>query len=125
MAEKLASLRKKGGGDTSEPLVVFVRGRTYEQFVLKNDLIKKYKYIKVMTGTEYTNYVSPSAPVVPVEYYTSSVPISLNHNGSSYGSTITLTTTPVSVSSLGLDDGKMCLFDARATDAMYVIELYN
>lgn len=124
MAETLASLRKKGG-NAINPLVIFARGNQYEQFILKNDLIKKYKYIKVMTGTEYTNYVSPSTPILPISYYATSISAYLNHNGSTVSSSITLTTTPVTVSSLALDDGKMCLFEGSGTDVMYALELYN
>lgn len=120
MAEKLAGLRKKGGGELVEPFYVFYRGRYLAQGCLPNDLIKQYKYIRL--------YTTAVIPVPTTEEFVSTIKLYTDWTGTTYTQEVTLTTTDVPISSLTMTDGGMTFFtysNPANGYYLYIVGLHN
>lgn len=127
MAEKLASLRKKGGGNSVDPLVIFVRGSGYRQVLIRNEIVKQYKYVKLMTVQEYVDYMSPldfSAYTNLLNTFT--ISLIYNYLNSTTYQTVTLTTTAIDISTLNLVNGRACWFqNNNVGDGACAFKFYN
>ena len=99
------------GGVTLEPLAYVVRGgdtARYVQNFISQKLIKNYKYVRTMTSAEAS--ATYSLPVSGSYINTTSVSYGYNNNVSGG----TLSTTPVDISALSLDDDKEMYFTVTA-----------
>jgi hypothetical protein len=127
MAEKLASLRKKGGGNSVDPLVIFLRGSSYRHVWIRNEIVKQYKYMKLMTVQEYVDYMSP----MDISAYqnilnTFSTNLLYNFLNPTTYQTTTLTTTAIDISTLNLVNDRACMFQNNGVgDGAYALKLYN
>ena len=116
-----------GGG--IEPLVFYARGgNNFCQCAIKQEIINKYKYIKLMTQAEYATYLpditfGSSGNNIP-SINTTSVTAYYNDNGTSYTQG-TLSTTDVATSSLNLDDKYISYFLYNGSGIVFAVMLHN
>ena len=118
-----------GGGVDINPLVILVRGGvpsgstlSYLQYCIDNATALKYKYIKLMTVQEYTDFSGDSSMAAKINK--TSAELYPDSTASSYS---TISTTAVEISTLNLDSTKLMLITARSmtTAGAFAVKLYN
>ena len=117
----ITSCIKGGSGGGKGPFVAIVRvNGGNSQYFIDNSILKKYKYIRLLTAAEYNAMFSVTYATEDVTI--GSVTFWVNRSTSD---TLT-TTTPKSIASLGLTDGDYCVTTySHSGWGGYAVALYD
>lgn len=109
-----------GGGGGKEPFVAIVRANGgNSQYFIDNSILKKYKYIRLLTAAEYNTMFS-------VSYGTEDITITSVTFWVNRTTQTTLDTTQKSMASLNLTDGDYCVATySHSGWGGYAIALYD